>query len=101
MCFFASTVQYNNKTAELNRRNNTYRSSLLPPRITSRLIILADDGIATGSTLKAAINAIKSQKPDKLVVAVPVGPPEVVNQVRGMVDDVVCLLEPVDFIVGL
>jgi putative phosphoribosyl transferase len=59
-----------------------------------RIIILVDDGIATGSTLKAAIRCLRQRHPRKLVVAVPVAPPLVSHQIKQDVDELVCLLTP-------
>ncbi len=79
---------------ELNRRDRAYRGSRPVPDFSQRTIILIDDGIATGSTLRAAISTIKQQQPDRIVVAVPVAPPSVCNELKTEVDDVVCLVTP-------
>ncbi len=57
-------------------------------------MILVDDGIATGGTMRAALRAVKKHRPVHLIVAVPVAPPETIAELRGEVDDVVCLHEP-------
>ncbi|MEB3210400.1 MAG: phosphoribosyltransferase [Leptolyngbyaceae bacterium] len=92
---------------ELERRENLYsgccdyavsddlelHSSL---DLQDRIIILVDDGIATGSTLKAAISCLRQRNPKKLVVAVPVAPPMVSHRLKQEVDELVCLLTPTD-----
>ncbi|RMF25328.1 MAG: phosphoribosyltransferase [Cyanobacteria bacterium J083] len=79
---------------ELKRRDQLYRGDRPAPDLTGRTVIIVDDGIATGSTLKAAIAAIKQQKPEKIIVAVPVAPPDVCQELKNEVDEVVCLLTP-------
>ncbi|MCX2739475.1 phosphoribosyltransferase [Pontibacter anaerobius] len=59
-----------------------------------RVVIIVDDGIATGKTLEATVNLVKKEHPRKIVVAVPVAPPEAADRFSGMVDDFVCLLTP-------
>ncbi len=79
---------------ELERRDRLYRGSRPAPDLRERTIIVVDDGIATGSTLKAALSTIKQQQPKRIVVAVPVAPPDVCNELNQEVDEVVCLLTP-------
>lgn len=79
---------------ELERRDRLYRGSRPAPNLRDRTIIVVDDGIATGSTLKAALSTIKQQQPKRIVVAVPVAPPNVCQQLEREVDEVVCLLTP-------
>jgi putative phosphoribosyl transferase len=79
---------------ELERRDHLYRGTRPFPDLKDRTIIVIDDGIATGSTLKAALSTIKQQQPERIVVAVPVAPPEVRQELKGQVDEVVCLLSP-------
>jgi putative phosphoribosyl transferase len=77
---------------ELTRRIRKFRRDTPPPVIKGKVIILVDDGIATGASLKAAIRSVLKQKPRKVVVGVPVCcNPEVVEEIRGLVDEVVCL----------
>jgi putative phosphoribosyl transferase len=82
---------------ELQRRDRAYRGDRPPPTIRDRTVILVDDGIATGSTLRAAIAVLKPQQPARLVVAIPVAPPEICAELSAEVDEVVCLLRPHDF----
>ncbi len=79
---------------ELERREKMYRNDLPPPDIRGRTVILVDDGLATGSTMRAAAAALRTQHPEKLVVAVPVAPPETCAMLRNEVDDVVCAIVP-------
>ena len=79
---------------ELERRDRVYRGSRPVPDFGHRTIILVDDGIATGSTLKAALSNIKQQQPKRIIVAVPVAPPDVCKELKEEVDEVVCLLTP-------
>lgn len=79
---------------ELLRRERTYRGKRLIPNLKNRTIILIDDGIATGSTLRAAISTLRRQQPKSIVVAVPVAPPLTCNELKKEVDEVVCLMMP-------
>lgn len=79
---------------ELARRDRLYRGNRPLPELKDRTVILVDDGIATGSTLQAAIAIVKQQQPKKIVVAVPVAPEPTCNQLKEEVDDVVCLIMP-------
>ena len=76
---------------EIGRRYKAYRGKYELPDLKGRIIILTDDGIATGFTTKAAIGYIKSQKPKKLILAVPVAPSDLANQLKKEVDELVCL----------
>jgi putative phosphoribosyl transferase len=82
---------------ELERRDQLYRGTRPPPDIQNRTIILVDDGLATGSTMRAAIGTIRQQAPEYLIVAVPVAPPVVCQELRQEVDEVICLLTPEPF----
>jgi putative phosphoribosyl transferase len=82
---------------ELERRDHLYRGTRPVPDLSHRTIIIIDDGIATGSTLKAALSIIKQQQPERIVVAVPVAPPQIRQQLKREVDEVVCLLTPEHF----
>lgn len=83
--------------AEIKRRMVLYAGSSEPPVVFGRTAILIDDGIATGYTIKAAVQWLKKQMPERIVVAAPVAPPEVVAELLAMVDDVVCPLQPEPF----
>ena len=79
---------------ELQRREVLYRDTRPAPNLRDRTIILIDDGIATGSTIESAIFSIKQQEPNRIVVAVPVAPPDIFKILQDEVDDIVCLLAP-------
>lgn len=79
---------------ELQRRDRNYRGDQPLPKISERTIILIDDGIATGSTMLAAITTLQKQQPKQIIVAIPVAEPEVCEQFQTLVDDVVCLTMP-------
>lgn len=81
----------------LVRQNSTYRGSRVRVSLAGKSVILVDDGVATGSTIHAAILALKSQKPSQLIVAVPVAPPDAVSEMAKQVKDVICLSSPPDF----
>ncbi|MBK4730030.1 phosphoribosyltransferase [Oxynema sp. CENA135] len=79
---------------ELERRERLYRGDRPGLNLGDRTVILIDDGIATGSTLRAAIGAIREQQPRAIVVAVPVAPPQTCTDLQQDVDRVLCLLCP-------
>jgi erythromycin esterase-like protein/predicted phosphoribosyltransferase len=79
---------------ELERRERVYRGDRPPPDIAGKTVILVDDGLATGSTMLAAANAIREDDPARLVVAVPVADPDVCAGLRSVADEVVCLSTP-------
>lgn len=83
--------------AEARRRETVFRDSRPAPVMAGRTVILVDDGLATGATMRAAVRAVRLQQPKRLVVAVPVGSPEACAALRGEADEVVCLYEPTYF----
>lgn len=87
----------NQELQELQRRERAYRGNHPPLQLRDRRVILVDDGIATGSTMRAAISVIKPHHPSGVVVATPVAPAEVCDQLRCEADDVVCLMTPDSF----
>jgi predicted phosphoribosyltransferase len=82
---------------ELRRREQSYRSGHPAPAVRGRTIILVDDGLATGSTMRAAVAALRQQDPERIVVAVPVGAAETCADLEGEADEVVCLHTPEPF----
>lgn len=82
---------------ELARRESLYRGSNPPPEVAGKTAILVDDGLATGSTMRAAISALKKQGPARIVVAVPVAAAQTCDQLSAEVDEVVCPHTPDQF----
>jgi len=82
---------------ELERRERSYRGDAPPPDVKGRTVILIDDGLATGSTMRAAAAALRGLRPAHIVVAVPVAPPETCDEFREEVDEIVCALTPQPF----
>ncbi|MGW2491467.1 phosphoribosyltransferase [Streptomyces sp. NPDC001606] len=83
--------------AELHRRETRYRGERPRPRIEGRTVILVDDGLATGVTARAALRHLRSRKPARLVLAVPVCAPEAAAELRADADDLLCLRQPSGF----
>jgi putative phosphoribosyl transferase len=82
---------------ELERREQLYRDDLPPPDVRDRTIILVDDGLATGSTMRAAVAALRKQHPAHIIVAVPVAAPVVRDEFKAEVDEIVCASTPEPF----
>ncbi|OSP35536.1 phosphoribosyltransferase [Streptomyces sp. 13-12-16] len=82
---------------ELRRREQCYRQGRPAPGLRGRTVIVVDDGLATGSTARAALRALRAQDPGRLVLAVPVGSTEGVALMRSEADEVVCLHQPAAF----
>jgi putative phosphoribosyl transferase len=83
--------------AELHRRERLYRAQRPPPDLRGRTVILVDDGLATGSTMRAAVTAVREHGAARVVVAVPVAPPDTCDTLAGLADEVICPLRPHDF----
>ena len=82
---------------ELERREQAYRNGRPAVPLKEKIVILVDDGLATGSTMRAAIEAVKRSEPSRVVVAVPVGAPETCHELARMADEVICVEMPVPF----
>ncbi len=82
---------------ELKRRELVYRGHRLFPDLSGKCVIIVDDGLATGSTMRAALLAVKKQNAKRTVVAVPLAPPATVTALRQLADDVVCPMTPANF----
>lgn len=82
---------------ELRRRERAYRGNRQPLEITGRTVLLVDDGLATGATMRAAIAALRRREPARLLVAVPVGSPATCAELSPAVDGLVCLWAPSSF----
>lgn len=83
--------------AELERRERVYRGARPPFNLEGKVAILIDDGIATGSSMRAAINALRQLKPARVVVAVPVAPLSTCNRLKSDVDELICVHMPESF----
>ncbi len=82
---------------EIRRRMKKYLGDGSRPALKSRVVILVDDGVATGATMKAAVGSVRLQDPGELVIAVPVAPPDTVKDLKRSADTLVCLLTPYTF----
>lgn len=82
---------------EIARRLHTYRGDRPPPEIAGRTVILVDDGIATGLTVRAAVRYLRAHSASQITVAVPVAPQETADRLRLDADEVVTLAEPMSF----
>lgn len=85
------------ETAELRRREQAYRGDRPWPELAGQCVILVDDGLATGATMRAAVGAVRSNRPARIVVAVPVAPHDTIALLRQEADEVICLAEPEPF----
>ncbi|HEY6175132.1 MAG TPA: phosphoribosyltransferase [Kofleriaceae bacterium] len=79
---------------ELARREGAFRSGRAPLDVTGKVAILVDDGLATGASMAAAIDALRTRSPARLVAAVPVAPPDTCQALRERADDMICLITP-------
>ena len=82
---------------ELERRERRFRGNRPPPDIAGRTVIVVDDGLATGSSMRVAVAALRQEHPGRIVVAVPIAPPETCAALRRDADDVVCAVTPEPF----
>ena len=82
---------------ELERRERAYRGGRSPLSVEGKTVILVDDGIATGSSMQVAINALRAMQPSRLAVAVPVAPVSTCRRLRPQLDDLVCVQMPTLF----
>ena len=82
---------------ELQRRERLYRGDRPFPKLEDQVVILVDDGLATGSTMRAAAQALRQQRPGKIVVAVPTGAAETCEDFSHEVDEIVCVIAPEAF----
>ena len=86
-----------NETKELQRREQIYRENRPWPSLRNRCVILVDDGLATGATMRAAIEAVRIEKADDVIMAVPVASTRTLNELAKWTDETVCLLTPDPF----
>lgn len=83
---------------EIERRRRLYRADRARVPLAGATVVLVDDGIATGTTVRAALQALRRRGPARVVLAVPVAPPETLARLRDDVDEVVCLAQPTPFV---
>ena len=83
--------------AELERREREYRGGRPPADLHGRVVILVDDGLATGSTMKAAVQAVRALRPSRIVVAVPVGATDTCRRLESLADEAICARTPEPF----
>lgn len=91
------TSETERQLMEIERRMKVYRGDRPPPQIEGRTIILVDDGVATGSTVRASLQALRKRNPGRLILAVPVGPPRTIEGLRSLADEIVVLATPEPF----
>ena len=85
------------EAANARRKAERYRGDRAEPDLSGRTVVVVDDGVATGSTVKACLLRLRNAGVDRIVLAVPVGPPETVHELEEMADEVVCLETPESF----
>jgi len=83
--------------AELERREHAYRHGRPPLNLAGRTVVLVDDGLATGSTMRAAVQSIRAHRPARVIVAVPVGSPDTCREFADIADEVICARTPERF----
>jgi predicted phosphoribosyltransferase len=86
-----------NQKTEIRRRMHLYRKDAPYPDISGRDVIVVDDGIATGSTMKAALTSVKNKHAKTVTAAIPVGPPTTIEELKSQADQVICLYTPESF----
>lgn len=87
-------VEIETQRAEAKRRRETYLAGVQPIDVVDKTAIIVDDGIATGLTMKCAINELKHRNPRKIIIAVPVAPSDSLAEIGALVDEVICLSTP-------
>lgn len=85
------------ETRELRRRNEIYRSNRSPTPVKGKIVIIVDDGLATGATMHVAVESLRKAGAARIVVAVPVGPADTCDELKKIADEVVCLYKPAPF----
>jgi predicted phosphoribosyltransferase len=83
---------------ELARRESVYRGGRRPADVRGRTVILVDDGLATGATMRAAVVALRQLQPARIVIAIPTASPETCEELKAEVDDIVCAITPEPFL---
>lgn len=85
------------EAANARRKAARYRGGDSEPDVTDRTVVVVDDGVATGSTARACLRKLDRENPERVIFAVPVGPPETISELRRLADTVVCLESPASF----
>lgn len=85
------------ESRELERREAAYREGRPPLELSGKTVILVDDGLATGATMRAAARAVKEHRPERVIVAVPVAAAQTCDELRGDVDEIICAVTPEPF----
>jgi predicted phosphoribosyltransferase len=85
------------ESKELERRERLYRDDLPPPDVRGKTVILVDDGLATGASMRAAVAALRQRGPARIVIAVPVAAPPTCDEFKSEVDEIVCAVTPEPF----
>jgi putative phosphoribosyl transferase len=86
------------ESAELHRREQVYRGTMPPLDPAGKTVILVDDGVATGSTMRAAVAVVRSHGPERIIIAVPTAPASTIKELRNQVDDFVTVISPDGFV---
>ncbi|TAL61525.1 MAG: phosphoribosyltransferase, partial [Bacteroidetes bacterium] len=82
---------------DLKEKFKLYMGDQRPTSLKNKTVIVVDDGVATGNTLKATIHAIRKDKPKEIIIAIPVAPPSTADKLRKIADELICLHSPLDF----
>lgn len=82
---------------EIKRRNTLYRQGRKPLNLKNKIVILTDDGIATGATMESAVLEIREQNPKEIILAIPVAPPDAIEKFKDKVNKIICLSTPSPF----
>ncbi|MBA3722805.1 MAG: phosphoribosyltransferase [Parachlamydiaceae bacterium] len=90
-------VEIKKESEEAARRNVLYKKNFPPHDLEGKTVILVDDGIATGATMKATIKAVKNKKAKTVIVAIPVAAPDTLREIKKEVNEVICLAAPIFF----
>ena len=89
--------QRETEAANARQKADRYRGDRSPPDLTDKTVVVVDDGVATGSTVRACLERLQGTDADRIVLAVPVGPPETIAELQSAADEVVCLETPREF----
>ncbi len=85
------------ESAELRRREQSYRDNRPEPEISGKTVILVDDGLATGASMRSAVVALRQLDPSQIIVAVPAAPPQTCAEFKDYVDRIICAITPAEF----